>query len=318
MRKYDVIIDTDIGDDVDDAFALCLAMQSSELNILGVTTVYSDTSKRAKIAKRLLSLGGFENVPVYAGERCALKTKKLYGRPVDYNRTPKSFLEKYGDTEYDGDNAVEFIIKTLEEREKVVIITLGALTNIAKVFMLRPDLKSKIEFMSVMGGAFFMNFGEYNFCCDPDAAALVLESGVEIYCSNIDVTLQCVLSAEKQKYLEVTSHPCLKMLKEMRDSWGNDVLLHDPLAVINVFNKDFVSFKHIKARVETSGEYAKGYVIHMNDWNWNPPVDEYNMFVCSSVDSEGFSNECVRRLMGFSQVTQSIRCFANDNKILAK
>lgn len=171
-ERIPVIIDTDLGDDIDDAFALCLAMQSPELEILGVTTVHRCAAYRAKMAKSLLNAGGFCEVPVYAGESKPLVRESVHGRPLDYGEKPHSYAEEYDATEYDGDDAVSFIVGTLEKSDrKITLVTLGALTNIALVLQKRPDLFKKIEKLCIMGGAFSMNLGEYNFSCDPDAAA---------------------------------------------------------------------------------------------------------------------------------------------------
>lgn len=163
-ERIPVIIDTDLGDDIDDAFALCLAMQSPELEILGVTTVHRCAAYRAKMAKSLLNAGGFCEVPVYAGESKPLVRESVHGRPLDYGEKPHSYAEEYDATEYDGDDAVSFIVGTLEKSDrKITLVTLGALTNIALVLQKRPDLFGKIEKLCIMGGAFSMNLGEYNF-----------------------------------------------------------------------------------------------------------------------------------------------------------
>lgn len=67
MDKIKIIIDTDIGDDADDALAICLALKSEELEVMGITTVFRNTAARAQIAVRLLQLMGRTDIPVYAG-----------------------------------------------------------------------------------------------------------------------------------------------------------------------------------------------------------------------------------------------------------
>ena len=112
-----IIIDTDIGGDIDDAFALCLAMQSPELELMAVTTVYQATDKKAMLARRLLDAGGFGQVPVYAGERMPMTPGTLYGKEVDYCQVPLQYRPEYETIEGWKDGAVNFIIETLEQEE---------------------------------------------------------------------------------------------------------------------------------------------------------------------------------------------------------
>lgn len=71
MEEYEIILDTDIGDDIDDAYALALLM-AEKANLLGVTTVYRNAVQRAKIAAKLIGLWQ-RNIPVYAGEKLSRK-----------------------------------------------------------------------------------------------------------------------------------------------------------------------------------------------------------------------------------------------------
>ena len=80
--RIPVLIDTDLGDDIDDAFALCLAMRSPEIRVLGVTTVFRCAKYRAKMAKALLCAGGFSEIPVYAGESKPLECTSVHGHPL--------------------------------------------------------------------------------------------------------------------------------------------------------------------------------------------------------------------------------------------
>ena len=295
-----ILIDTDLGDDIDDAFALCLAMCSPEIELLGVTTVFRCASHRAKMAKALLRAGGFGNVPVHAGRSRPLACTTVHGREIDYGEAPKSYAEEYEDVLYDGDDAPDFLIEVLERSaRKITIVTLGALTNIALVLQRRPDLYAKIECITIMGGAFSMNWGEYNFCCDPDAAAFVLDSGLPIRCVGVDVTFCCKLSGELLDRVQTHPHPCLRMLGRMRKKWGGEVYLHDPLALMCAFDDRFVKWQPMVCAVESGGKYANGYVINLSDPNWRRDAAHSNLLVATSVDAEAFTREYVRRVSGF-------------------
>ncbi len=301
-EKIDVIIDTDIGGDIDDAFALCLAMKSPELHILGVTTVYQDTVRRARIAARLLRLGGLPKVPVAAGESHPLKNREVYGQEIDFTEKPISYTDAYEAEPYCSDiTAVDFIIRTLEEAKKpIVIVTMGALTNIARVLMKRPDLKERIAFISMMGGAFsFRNVSEFNFSCDPEAAELVIGSGVAIRCVGLDVTFQCVLGKEDVRLLCEHPHPCIRMLMDMKKAWGHDVCLHDPLALAVTFQKNLVTLEKIQCKIELEGRYTRGTSVNLSDFTWNIPAGDSKFEAAFSVDSKAVVQLCMERLMSF-------------------
>ena len=297
LRKLPIIIDTDIGDDVDDAFALCLAMASPEVSILGVTTVYCDTVKRARIAARLLREGGFPGVPVHAGRGLPLKTRTIYGRPLEPDKTPSGYDAGFDGERIDGGDAVGFIIRTLESaREPVCIVTMGALTNIAAVLTERPDLKKKISFLSVMGGAFNMNVGEYNFCCDPEAASLVLSCGAEIKCAGLDVTFKCSVNGGYAPLLEKAEAKALKTLFKMRKQWGGEVYLHDPLALMSAFDPSYVDWEERRCEVECGASLTNGYVVNLSDWNWRQrPAG--NLKVGVGVRADAFTGECMKRIL---------------------
>lgn len=308
-QPIDVIIDTDIGDDIDDAAALCAAMQSPELNILGVTTVFKNTVMRAQIARRLLRLGGHGNIPVYAGASRPLKNMEVYGRKADFEEPPITYTEEYADEEIDTEiNAKQFIISKLEQCSSPIrFITLGALTNIAEVFSERPDLKEKVESIFIMGGAYStFHVGEYNFSCDPEAADLVLDSGVKILCAGLDVTFQCRLSDENMKVLYKAKHPCLKMLVSLQRAWGHNIVLHDPLVVLLAADRSFVQTEKMKCKIELNGAYSRGMSVNLSNWTWNLPADASSVEVAMKVDAERVVSTFMERVLKFDEQLASV------------
>lgn len=299
--KIPVIIDTDIGDDIDDSFALCLAMQSPELEVLGVTTVFRCAKERAKIAKKLLTEGGRGDIPVHAGESRPLSTQVIYGRPINFNQLPQLYGEEFEDTRYEGDDAVEFIAKTLMSHpQKVTIVTLGALTNIASVLKKYPEAASRIEKLYIMGGAYLINLGEFNFSCDPEAADIVISSSLPKVCVGIDITFKCKFDGEYLDKLMANKHPCIRLLMSMNKRWGGHIFLHDPLALMMVFNPQFVKFERRLCKVEHHADYANGYVVNLSDFNWNESADKSDLYVGVEVDSKAFIEEYYNRIKNFS------------------
>lgn len=296
-----LIIDTDIGDDIDDAFALCLAMQSPEINLLGVTTVFRCAGARARIAKKLLTLGGFGNVPVHAGSNRPLQITELFGKPIDYGRLPKEYGPEFDSVEYDGDDAVAFMANLLAAAaEPVTIVTLGALTNVARLLTEYPNLKDRIAEIDIMGGSYFhMNKCEYNFACDPHAADTVLCAGLKVYCVGVDITFRCRLGEQALDRLKACTHPCIQLLMRLNGRWGNRMFLHDPLALTAAFDKSYLKFRSICCRVEAEARYANGFVADMSGVDWLPPHDGVSVNACYDVDAERFVQSVVSRLLSF-------------------
>ncbi|MGQ9723598.1 MAG: nucleoside hydrolase, partial [Candidatus Jordarchaeum sp.] len=149
MKK--IIIDTDIGLDVDDSYAISLAAKSPELRVEGITTVYGDTLTRAKIALKLLTLAGRSDIPVIVGE----------DEPISENRKAlrlgvegKGILTPQDKKlQVTPGNAVDFIInKVLPSKKEFTIVAIGALTNIAKAIKKEPAIKNGIKELVLMGG----------------------------------------------------------------------------------------------------------------------------------------------------------------------
>ena len=298
MEKLNVIIDTDIGDDIDDAFALSLAMQSPELNILGVTTVFGDTLRRAKIAKRLLRLGACGHIPVRAGVGVPILNPTKFGREQDYSKKPQTYIDSTDEESLDSDQtALDFLYEQIMgSDDPISLITLGPLTNIGLLIATHREVVGKIERIIIMGGAFFMNFPEHNVVSDPEAAQIVFSSGIPITAVGLDVTFQCKLNDQQIKRLEGKDHPCLKFLMAMRRNWGGDVYLHDPLAVATAFDPTYVTLEKHLYMVEVQGVLARGFMVNVSDYNWGLSSKESTLHVARTVNDEAFIDMLMDRL----------------------
>lgn len=187
MDKIKIIIDTDIGDDADDALAICLALKSEELEVMGITTVFRNTAARAQIAVRLLQLMGRTDIPVYAG----------IGHPLvaeaDVETVPIQLLAGMEELEYRKDmDGVEYLRRSLSASQgDITLVTIGPLTNVGVLLCKYPEVKGKIKEIVMMGGAYYMHYNEWNILCDPEAAHIVYSSGVPIRAIGLDVTTRC-------------------------------------------------------------------------------------------------------------------------------
>ncbi len=266
MRK--LLIDTDIGDDIDDALALTLAIKSGEFDLLGVTTVYRNAHLRAHMAKYLLTLAQREETPVYAG--CGLPLAEEVNVDEKFCQyTSEIDNEAYrplnDEDDSRGDGAVEFILNCAKEHgASLTIMMLGAHTNIAKSIQKDPEIMRGVGRYVMMGGCFYAPFPEWNIKCDPEAAKMVFDAGLRLCCVGTDVTLQCGFSqAEKETILNASGSSLEDYLARITKSWleasgMQTPVPHDPLAVCAALNARFLSYGQGNVDVELAGEESRG------------------------------------------------------------
>lgn len=285
-----VIIDTDIGDDIDDAFALYLALRTPELEIAGITTVFKNTRKRAQIVAHMLRLDGRGDIPVVPGSSKPIVNRTVHGRPIQLEEAPYQFLpEMEGEAVSQSQTAADFIIQTvMESEEPVTIITLGAMTNVAIALLAKPELAERLDSIIMMGGAYQLHLNEYNISCDPEAARIVLQSNIKIIAVGLDVTFKCLLPEASLERIYTEGGPLGELLGKMKAYWAHTVYLHDPLAVALAFQPQFVTLQRQKIDIEIKEGYTRGMVINLSDMNWQQPAADSNIWVSTAVDAEGF------------------------------
>lgn len=300
MKPVRILIDTDIGDDVDDAFALLLAMDM-RCDIVGVTTVFGNTQERARIAKKLLSLygQGYEHVPVFAG----------------YGDTQNAHLCQYTpDLENplyrpDGDHpetAVDFIIDSCRRYgEELTVVAIGPFTNIARVIEKDPAALSCAHRVVIMGGAYFRQYPDWNVWCDPAAAACMFQSLEGLCCLGADVTHKLALSSEEDEAIDAYSgHAAQCYTAELYRMWkkasGRTVgVLHDPLAVYCAADPSVCLYESAPVAVVTEG-YARGLTLHVTDYGkagTNPAYARFDFTRRHHLAKEVDRDRIVRRFM---------------------
>ena len=296
-------LDTDIGGDIDDALALMLAMASKEVELVGVSTVFENTEARAKIAKTLLKMGGFGKVPVYAGNGAPYLAKSVHDIPVDVKRLPKTYSDVlFGKAEYDGTDAVEEMGKRFSQsRGEISLVTLGALTNAARLIERFPQAAEKIRCIYIMGGAAKLNLNEFNLSCDPEAADVVFSSKIPKKVVTLDVTFRCRLSKAQTKRLSACGSDAVRTVMRMSALWGDGMILHDPLTLGAAISDEFVKFEKGNLKVELSGGYSRGKCVNLADFNWKrePRSD---MEVSAEVDEERFSSFYIERVCAMDRL----------------
>ena len=259
QKPTPVIFDTDIGDDIDDALALALALQSAELDIKAITTVSDDTEQRARLVWKELGLYGRKDIPVGAGVREPLLDPMHTGLAAQFQVLTAQ------DVIPDGlrFSAVPLLIKTLMESPvKITLIPVGPLTNVALALRIEPRIKDKIERIVLMGGAFSPPRAEYNILRDRVASSIVFSSGVPIVAVGLDVTMKCKLQGADFERLKAARNPASEFLVRLITLWQGGKqqypTLHDPLAVAAAFQGALLEFSTGSVAVETADSKKYG------------------------------------------------------------
>ncbi len=301
MAQDRVIIDTDIGSDIDDAMALALASRSKEIVIEGITTVYGDVDLRAKLSRKLLHIGDRDDVAVYAG----INQPLLHNRDIWMaGHEGEGVLTEDDQITYEKEHGVDFIIDTIMQNSgEITIVAIGPLTNIAAAIVREPRIVEHVKEIILMGGvtrlgvnALTLPKNEHNIRCDPEAASLVFRSGAPIVMVGLDVTYQVTIDKSDRDRLMATGEPLNLLLVKQLDRWlefiEEDVtLMHDPLAVSLLIDRSIVRTERMKVHVDYDHRQLTGQTVAL-------PDEHGNVDVCLEVDSEKFRRILLERLLG--------------------
>ncbi|MEW9094511.1 MAG: pyrimidine-specific ribonucleoside hydrolase RihA [Clostridiaceae bacterium] len=307
--RIPVIIDCDPGHD--DAIALLLAFASKKLDVKAVTIVAGNQTQEKTLnnALKVLSFANIE-VPVAKGDDKPLMRDLIIAPEV------------HGDSGLDGPelpepalkacdmSAVELIAKTVKESEKkVTLIPTGALTNIAKFLLCYPELKGKIERISLMGGACFGGnwtpAAEFNILVDPEAADIVFKSGIPITMSGLDVTHKALIYQEDVDRIRDLGGKVAVMVAELLDFFSKfhgqmgfqGSPLHDPCAVAWVIDPSIMTTKKLHVAIETKGEHTLGATVV--DY-YDVLKKEKNVDVVFDIDRERFVDMLVEAMQQYN------------------
>jgi purine nucleosidase len=213
-----VILDTDIGTDIDDAYALAALMQRQDLELLGVTTVSGDARARARLAAKFLSRAGgkWAAVPVYAGTSTATQYMKQADWAADFKS--RSLHES---------GAVEFMRKTIDARPgQITLIAIGELTNVAALLQADPSIAKRVKAIALMGGSVRRGYAqgskpeaEWNIKSNAKAAQVVFNSGVPLRVAPLDATTELVVTPEMRVGLFAQGTPVTDALAALNSIW---------------------------------------------------------------------------------------------------
>lgn len=266
--KTKVLLDTDIGSDIDDAVCLAYLLAQPDCELLGITTVTGEAEERARMASALCRVAG-RQVPIFPGaERPMLVSQKQ-------TRAPQAAaLGRWDhDREFPRGEAVEFLRRTIRAHPgEVVLLTIGPLTNAGLLFGVDPEIPSLLKGLVMMCGVFTNRLAgvgpvEWNAIGDPHATQMVYRSGVRVHRSiGLDVT--CRVKMDARQVRERFRADLLRPVLDFAEVWfeRRDVItFHDPLAAVTIFDDQVCAFKRGTVEVELASERVKGMTLWKAD-----------------------------------------------------
>ena len=251
-----VILDTDIGDDIDDAFALALALCSPELQILGITATFGDTETRAKLLDRFLAEAGRPEIPVAAGASSPAKTTLTQRRYAEGGHFGKpSHLD-----------AVAFLLEqTHRYPGQITLIAIGPLMNVGAAIDKDSSTFRKLKRVILMGGSIKRGYGdlgfgppqgpqpEWNIMNDIPSAQKLFAAEVPLFVMPLDAT-QLKLDEVKRAFLFSQGRPLTDALTLLYHQWGQKTpTLFDPMTIAFLVNPSLCPIQPMHIRVDDKG-----------------------------------------------------------------
>lgn len=263
-----VLLDTDIGSDIDDAVALAYLLCQKRCDLLGITTCTGQADKRAEMASAICRNVGRGDVPIHVGCTHAM----LIDIPQKLAPQAAALGNWDHQRDFPAGTAVDFLRRTIRANPgQVTLLTIGPLTNIAVLFALDPEIPSLLGQLVLMCGRFFDSMGgEWNSINDPHASAIVYGNGCQSrpprhISYGLDVTMKCQMPADEVRRRFTAK--ALKPVSDFAEIWFKDrpeITFHDPLAAACIFEPQLCQYRTGKVTVPVEGA-AAGWTILQGD-----------------------------------------------------
>jgi inosine-uridine nucleoside N-ribohydrolase len=254
-----VWIDTDIGDDIDDAFALGLILRSPELKVLGISTAFGDTETRARLTDRFLAATGATGIPVTAGVHTE----------TDNPLTQRAYADHFPARKH-ADGVAALLTEIKKHPEQITLIAIGPLFNVGAAIDRDPVTFKKLKRVVMMGGSVRRGYDgkngemrppepEWNIDRDPKDASKLLAAGVPIFMAPLDSTQIHLLPADREA-LFATGNPLTDQLTLLYHQWGAHSWDHsptptlfDPVAAAYTFQPGLCPMQPMRLAVDEKG-----------------------------------------------------------------
>ncbi len=276
-----ILLDTDIGSDIDDAVCLAYLLANPACDLLGITTVTGDTVKRASMASVLCKIAG-KDIPIHPGRRESLLIEQRQPHVPQ-----ASALDRWAhDTKFSEGEAIEFLRRTIRANPgEVILFGIGPMTNIAALFAADEEIPKLLKGLVLMCGVFYSRVQEveWNAYVDPAATAIMYRSRPPYHRSiGLDVTTKVTMPApETRKRFQA---PLLRPVLDFAEVWFRDrpeICFHDPLAATTIFDDSICTFERGQVDVELKSDRLAGATL------WQPKADGPHE-VAKTVDPQRF------------------------------
>ncbi|MFR8032701.1 MAG: nucleoside hydrolase [Lachnospiraceae bacterium] len=257
-----ILLDTDIGGDIDDAICLAYLLKEPRCELMGITTVCGEPEKRAAVADAICRAAG-KQVPIVAGLDTTMQPVPIYPTPDG-----AAALKYWEHSTYEKGDAPGFLYQKIKEYpHEIVLIGIGNMTNIATLFTVHPDAAGLLKGLYVMNGYFGEDalpdpYYNWNSWADPMASKIVFSSLVPIHrVMPLEVTDRLTVEAKRAEVLFRTDSDLMKAVFSFGNAWlehSEKLTLHDPLAAVSVFYPEICRFERGNVRVETKLERNMG------------------------------------------------------------
>lgn len=257
-----ILVDTDIGSDIDDAVCLAYLLANPACDLLGITTVSGESEKRARMASALCKLAG-KDIPIYPGREEPL----IPGLDWQPKCPQANALSRWPhETDFPRGQAIEFLRQTIHAHPgEVILLTVGPLTNVAALFAADAEIPSLLKGLVTMCGVFTNRLAgvgplEWNAMLDPVATAIVCQQRPQMFRAfGLDITCQVKMPADevRQRFQAKLLRPVL----DFAEIWFRKrpkITFHDPLAAAAIFAPEICAFERGWISVELKSDRLLG------------------------------------------------------------
>ena len=260
-----VLLDTDIGSDIDDAVCLAYLLCNPECKLEGITTVSGQPLERAMLCDALCKAAK-KNVPIRAGTANPM----IIGNKQPSAPQAETLPNHPHDVYTDENTAVEFMRDVIYKNPgEIILLSIGPTTNVGLLFATYPKAAGLLAGYTLMCGDFIRESRgmEWNAICDPHACRIAYDARVKFHRSvGLNVTTKVTMAADEVR--RRFKHPVLKVVADFAEVWfrrGDTITFHDPLAGVGIFDENVMDFERGAVRVELGAEDELGRTTFVKD-----------------------------------------------------
>lgn len=258
-KPIPVILDTDIGGDIDDTWALAMLLNSPELDVKLISTTTGNTTERAKVVARMLEIAGRTDIPIAIGrhEKDELIDQSPWVAGYDLARYPGKVTP---------DSPAAIIETIMASPQQVTVIAIGPVPDLADALKRRPDIAARARFVGMHGSVYRgyegkdHRYNEYNVRKDPASARIVFKAPWEKTITPLDTCGHVRLAGPLYQEVVRSDSPLARAVIENYRVWlrgkdddGRSSILFDAVAVYLAFADEWLEMRPVKLRITDDG-----------------------------------------------------------------